>query len=162
MTLDLQRLLESLDIHRVQYVVIGGVAAIAHGSATLTFDLDLCYARDEVNLEQLARALAPFRPRLRGVADDVPFKFDGSTLRNGLNFTLSTDAGDLDLLGEVSGVGTYREVLANSDEIEIYQRKCQVLKLDALIRAKKATGRPKDLNALPELEALLALRNRKS
>ncbi len=155
-------LFELLDHNGVEYVIIGGVAATVHGSATATYDLDLCYSRNDANLERVARALAPLHPHLRGADADLPFKFDAQTLRNGLNFTLSTDAGDLDLMGEVAGVGAYGAVLANSEDFEIYNRKRHVLKLDALIRAKRAAGRPKDLNALPELEALLALRNRKS
>jgi hypothetical protein len=155
-------LFELLDHNGVEYVIIGGVAATVHGSATATYDLDLCYSRNDANLERVARALAPLHPHLRGADADLPFKFDAQTLRNGLNFTLSTDAGDLDLMGEVAGVGAYGAVLANSEDFEIYNRKRHVLKLDALIHAKRAAGRPKDLNAIPELEALLALRNRKS
>ncbi len=158
MPLDAKKIFDVLDDAGVEYAIIGGIAAIAQGSATLTFDLDLCYARDDNNLERLSRALAPLHPRLRGVKDDIPFSLDVRALRNGLNFTLITDAGDLDLLGEVTGIGNYRQVAAQVDEILAYDRPRRVLTLEALIRAKRATGRQKDLNALPELEALLELK----
>ncbi len=153
-------LIDALDAAGVEFVVIGGVAAVAHGSATATFDLDLCYARDGANLGRLTRALAPLHPYLRGADLGLPFVFDVRAVRNGMNFTLSTDVYDLDLLGEVAGVGSYDKVLAESEGVLIYGREHKVLRLEALIRAKKAAGRQKDLNALPELEALLELKRR--
>lgn len=104
------------------------------------------------------QALTPFRPRLRGVPPDLPFRLDLPTLRAGLNFILTTDLADLDLLGEVLGLGTYEAVQAEAEEIEVYGFPCLVLTLEGLIRTKRATGRPKDLRALYELEALLKLR----
>lgn len=130
---------------------------VAHGAATLTGDVDICYARDPENLDRLARALAPFHPRLRGAPPDLPFRLDLPTLRAGLTFTLTTDLADIDLLGEVLGLGMYEAVYAVSEEIEVYGFPCSVLTLEGLIRAKRAAGRPKDLRALYELEALLAL-----
>src|SRR6266571_3663750 len=94
----------------LDFVIVGGVAATLHGSAFQTFDLDICYGRDAQNLERLARVLAPFHPGLRGAPSGIPFIWDGHTLRNGLNFTLSTDLGDIDLLGEIAGIGGFREV----------------------------------------------------
>ena len=155
-----KEIIDALDTERVEYVTIGGVAAVAHGSATATFDLDLCYARDDLNLERLVHALVPLHPCLRGADAGLPFVFDMRTLRNGMNFTLSTDVYDLDLLGEVTGVGNFDKVCAESEKVLIYGREHRILGLDALIRAKKAAGRPKDLNALPELEALLELKRR--
>ncbi len=160
MPLDAKKLFDTLDREGVKCVIIGGMAAIAHGSASATFDLDLCYARDDMNLEHLERALAPLHPRLRDVPANVAFVLDARTLRNGLNFTLSTDAGDLDLMGEVAGIGSYEQAVANSETIIIYSRPRSVLTLEALIRAKRVAGRSRDLQALPELEALLELRKR--
>lgn len=158
MNIEFERLLQRLYEARVKFVLIGGLAAIAHGATTLTGDIDICYARDQENLEHLAQALAPFHPRLRGVPPDLPFRLDLPTLRAGLNFTLTTDLADLDLLGEVLGLGTYEAVRAVAEEIEVYGFPCLVLTLEGLIRAKRATGRPKDLRALHELEALLELK----
>jgi predicted nucleotidyltransferase len=151
-------ILKRFNEFKVKYVLIGGGAAIAHGSAYVTADADICYARDEENLQRLAAALQPLHPKLRGAPEGLPFKLDASTLNVGLNFTLTTDLGDLDLLGEVAGLGTYEAVSQSSDEVNSYGVQCRVLSLEGLIKAKRAAGRPKDQLILPELEALLELR----
>jgi predicted nucleotidyltransferase len=156
--LKVEDLLKELNRLGVEFVIIGGMAAVAHGSAYLTMDLDLCYSRTRENLEKLAEALASFQPSLRGAPPDLPFRLDAATLRSGMNFTLSTNFGDLDILGELSGLGGYAEALLFSEEIELYGMRCRVLTLEGLIKTKKATGRPKDLMILPELEALLEIR----
>jgi hypothetical protein len=92
------------------------------------------------------------------VPPDLPFRLDLPTLRAGLNFTLTTDLADLDLLGEVLGLGGYAAVAAASEEIEMSGLRYSVITLEGLIRAKRAAGRPKDLRALYELEALHTLR----
>lgn len=158
--LDIKKILGILEDYRVRYIVIGGTAAIAQGSVNLTFDLDICYARDKDNLENLAKALSGFHPTLRGAPKDLPFTFDVRTLENGLNFTLSTDVGDIDLLGKVQDLGYYNEVLKYSEILELYGIKCYVLTLEGLIKAKKSLARPKDLHVLTELEALLQIRNK--
>jgi hypothetical protein len=109
---DLERLLLALTEAGVEFVVIGGVAMVLRGSSRVTMDLDVCYARDRENLRRLASALAPFRPRLRGAPAELPFLCDERTLASGLNFTLATDLGDVDIMGEVPGVGGFREVEA--------------------------------------------------
>jgi hypothetical protein len=100
----LEQLLHTLHAAGVKFVLIGGLAAIAHGAETVTGDVDICYARDRDNPGRLVQALASFHPRLRGVPPDLPFRLDLPTLRAGLNFTLTTDLADLDLLGEVLGL----------------------------------------------------------
>ena len=143
-----------LSAAQVRFVIVGGLAVTLHGSSYVTFDLDFCYARDRENLSRLAQALRPYNPRLRGAPADLPFRFDEDTLRGGLNFTLNTDLGDLDLLGEVSGIGDYAAALAASAPVELFGISFDVLTLEALIISKRAAGRPKDLQVLPELEAL--------
>ena len=152
---DFRGLLEALAGHEVEYVLIGGVAARIHGSARLTQDLDLVYSRTPENLERLVRALAGHRPYLRGAPPGLPFRWDAKTLRMGLNFTLVTTLGDIDLLGEVVGGGTYEELLPRSSEFQILGLTCRCVDLPTLIRIKRAAGRPKDLEALAELEAIL-------
>lgn len=98
----LARLLNVLSDAKVSFVVVGGYAATLQGSTYLTQDLDICYERTSENLQRLAGALAPLHPRLRGAPDGMPFVLDQHTLKQGMNFTLETDAGDLDLLGELS------------------------------------------------------------
>ena len=139
----------------VDFVVIGGWAAIFHGSAHVTNDLDICYSRDSENLRKLAAALAPYHPRPRGFPDHLPFVWDFTTLANGTVFTLATDLGIIDLLAEVTGIGSYNDVRAASLEVDAFDRRIKALNLQALIQSKKAVGRPKDLLILPELEGLL-------
>jgi hypothetical protein len=138
----------------VEFVVVGAYAAVAQGSSQITRDLDICYQRSRDNLNRLAAALAPYHPRLRGAPDGVPFFLDQCTLSQGMNFTLETDLGDIDL----SGVGQFREVASDAICVPLHGVSCRVASLDAIIRSKRAAGRPKDLVALPELEALKELR----
>ena len=154
---DFERCFKVLLDGEVEFVIIGGVAMYAHGSAQLTRDLDICYERSRENIERLAAALSPYHPRLRGVREDVTFHLDASTITNSMNFTLTTDLGDLDLIGEVAGLGQYDRVRASSIALELFGRSCKVLSLDGLIQAKRATGRSRDAAALPELEALREL-----
>lgn len=146
--------LKALSEAGVEFVVIGGVAIAAYGSAYVTFDLDVCYRRTPENIQRLKNALAPHHPRLRGASPDLPFRLDVPTLSRGLNFTLTTDLGDLDLFGEVPGIGSFDAVLTRCRVIELFGRRCSVLSLDGLIASKRAAGRPRDLAVLPELEAL--------
>ena len=143
-----------------RFVIIGGQAAVFQGSSYLTVDIDFCYSRDNENLENIVNALRPFHPYLRGADKDLPFIFDTKTLKMGLNFTFTTDIGDIDLLGEVSGLGSYNDVIKYSDSLEIYGMKCNVLSLEGLIKTKKASGRPKDWILLKELEAIKEIRER--
>jgi hypothetical protein len=156
--MDFEKAIAVLADARVQFVVIGGAAMMAHGSAQVTQDLDVCYERSTENLRRLVGALTPYHPRLRGVPAGLPFRFDEETVQRGLNFTLITDLGDLDLLGEVAGLGFYPAVLAASELVEFSGKEWRILSLDGLIKAKRAAGRPRDLTALPELEALRELR----
>ena len=138
----------------VEFVVVGGLSAFFHGSSRLTFDLDICYARTSANLRRLVAALAPFHPRPRGFPADLPFLWDETTLRNGGLFTLTTDLGDIDLLAELGGVGTYEEALARSVRIEAFDREFSTLDLSSLLDSKRAAGRPKDQLDIAELEAI--------
>jgi hypothetical protein len=121
-------------------------------------DIDFCYSRRSDNLKRLNQALAPYHPRLRDLAPDLPFVWDEVTLRNGTLFMLATDLGAIDLLAEVSGIGDYDCVKAGSVLRPAFDRQIWVLDLPSLIQAKRAAGREKDLRTLPELEALLDAR----
>jgi len=138
----------------VRFVVIGGVALNLQGHTRATEDFDVCYARDRDNFEALARALSEFHPRLRGAPEGLPFVFDARTIKAGLNFTLSTDLGPIDLLGEVTGLGGYSAVDAVADEFPLFGHKVLVLNLEGLERSKKAAGRPKDLVDLGSIAEL--------
>lgn len=149
--------LEALAARRVRFVVIGGVAANARGSPSVTYDTDVCYARDPENLERLVVALKDIHTKLRGAPEDVPFLLDAKTLKMGGNFTFSTDAGSLDILAFPSGIpGGYEELNRTADPIDFGGFRVKVASIDDLIRMKRAAGRPKDLI---EVEVLGALRD---
>jgi predicted nucleotidyltransferase len=155
---DFGRLLAALASHQVEFVIIGGLAVITHGHVRATADVDVCYARSPENHRRLVAALAPLHPRLRGAPPELPFVWDERTLKNGLNFTLTTDLGDIDLLGEVTGVGGYANLALSAEELDLYGQRLRLIDLDTLITAKAATGRAKDLL---DLEALRQLRQHK-
>jgi hypothetical protein len=157
---DFGGLLRALRGGGVEFIVVGGVAGAAHGLARATYDLDVVYARSPSNLERLVAAVGPLSPYLRGAPPGLPFRFDAETLRRGLNFTLSTSLGDLDLLGELTGGGGYADLVSDSVEAEAYGVTCRFLGLERLIAVKRAAGRPKDLEAIAELEALKEERDR--
>ena len=138
----------------IEFVVIGGVALRTHGSSYLTQDLDICYSRTRANLEKIAETLRPINPRPRGFPDELPFAWDWTTLQNGTNFTFKTSLCDIDLLGEVPGIGAYEEVLANSLTVDFEGVPVRVLSIDGLIKAKETAGREKDKAGLNELYAL--------
>ncbi|MHB8510622.1 MAG: hypothetical protein ACYDCC_00420 [Actinomycetota bacterium] len=139
----------------MRFVLIGGLAANVLGSPSLTFDIDVCYARDEENLHRLAEALEGLAARLRGAPTGLPLIIDAHTLRNGLNFTFQTVAGALDCLGEPAGTKGFEELERSARKFELMGVVVLVASLDDLIRMKEAAGRPKDRI---ELEILGALR----
>jgi len=148
--------LRTLQQHGVRFVVIGGVAGRLWGSPTMTNDTDICYARDQANLERLADALGELHARLRGVDDDVPFRLDARSLANGQNFTFTTTDGPLDVLGMPAGVDGFEELSRNAVEFDVGEGMIlRVCDLDDLIRMKRAAGRAKDRI---ELEVLAAVR----
>jgi hypothetical protein len=153
-------MLQSLLDEKARFVLVGGLAMVVHGSAHVTDDLDICYARDDINLSSVVRALKRFRPRLRGVPPNLPFLWDDQALRMGMNFTLDTELGAIDLLGFVTGIGEYEDVIVHARTASLYGFDVPVLTLDALIKAKEAAGRPKDKLHLLELEEIRKLRDR--
>jgi hypothetical protein len=153
-------LLSALKNEGVSFIIIGGVAATFHGSARLTNDLDVVYERSPENIERLAKALAPLNPYLRGAPRGLPFRFDPPTIKRGLNFTLTTDLGDLDLLGELTGLGSFAAVARESLEATLFGSTYLFINLEGLIRSKRAAGRAKDLEVVAELEAIREERDR--
>ena len=140
---------------QVDFILIGGLAANAHGSARVTTDVDVSYARTAPNLTRLVKALKPVKPYLRGAPPGLPFEWSVATVRAGLNFTLMTSDGAVDLLGQIVGGGTYEDLLPHSSTHRAFGREIRILDLPWLIRVKRAAGRPKDLETIAELEALL-------
>ena len=152
--IDFKRLLHALDAAKVEFVIVGGVAATLYGSSRLTSDLDIVYSRTKDNIKRLVEALKPLKTYLRGAPAGLPFRFDEATVRAGLNFTLTTEAGPLDLLGEIAGGFTYDVLRKRCEAYDLYQRRFRVIDLDALIENKIAAGWPKDLEVVAELEVI--------
>lgn len=153
-TSPLEPFVELFDRHRVEYVIIGGMAEVLHGGLRPTYDVDLCYRRSKENLERLASALQELRPSLRGAPKELPFRPDPRTLEAGTNFTFDTDAGALDLLGWVEPIGDFEKVAAESVTLPFGARSVRALSVDALIRIKQHIRRPKDQASLAELLAI--------
>jgi predicted nucleotidyltransferase len=149
----LQRLVEG----GVDFVVVGGVAAVVHGSAAFTQDLDISYAPEQENLDRLGRVLVELGARLRGVTDDVPFVPDGQTLRRTRVLTLETPLGLIDLLAQPDGAPLYGRLRDRAILQDVAGVQVRVASLEDLIAMKKAAGRPKDLVAVEELEAIRRL-----
>jgi hypothetical protein len=153
---DFAGLLRALGEAGVEFIMVGGAAATAHGSARLTLDLDVVYSRQTDNLHRLVRALAPHSPYLRGAPPGLPFRWDLSTLQRGLNFTLVTSLGAIDLLGEIAGGGAYENLIGDTIALDVFGIKCRCLSLKCLIQVKRAAGRPRDFEVIAELESILA------
>jgi hypothetical protein len=148
---------------KVRFIVVGGLAAAAHGSSRVTNDLDICYdALDRDNLVALAKRLSRWKAYPRGVETGLPFIMDDRTLRGAPMLTLTSTEGDIDVMNRIGGIGPYAEVRKHSEKVTALGVSFRVLDLPSLIKAKRAAGRPRDFEHLPELEALLALSKRKS
>lgn len=148
--------------HKVEFVVIGGIAGQLWGSPTITQDLDICHAREKANLERLAAALRELKAKLRGVEEEVPFLLDARTLFNGDSFTFVTAFGALDCLATPSGTNGYVDLKQAAEARPVGGgRKVWVSSIDDLIRMKRAASRRKDLLDLEHLGALRDERDRR-
>ena len=150
------RALRTLTRHDVRYVVIGGLGARLHGSPSVTNDTDVCCQRTPANLERLAAALRQLHAGLRDADADAPFQLDAKTLAAGDHFTLTTDAGNLDILGTPAGVDGFDALEREATVFTIDSLTIAVASIEDLISMKRAAGRPKDLI---EVEVLGALRD---
>jgi hypothetical protein len=150
----LQRLIE----HRVEFVVIGGYAAVIHGAIDVTKDLDICCRFSEENLLRLQEALDPLHPKFRMVLQDRPLDLRTKTQVPWRNLYLDTDNGVLDCLGEVLAVGDFDAVHAGSELVETSFGNFRVLDVPTLLRAKEAVGRPHDLRTAVQLRCVLDAR----
>lgn len=146
---------ETLVRHSVEFIIIGGVAAIVLGVPSITNDFDVCYRRTKENMDRLATALRELDARLRGFDPSLPFILDGATLRNGDTFTFETTFGPFDCLGNPSGTTGYADLVRAASKMDFGNGvHALVCSLDDLIRMKRAAGRPKDLNTIEQLMGL--------
>lgn len=139
----------------VEFVLVGGLAGVAHGSSYPTEDVDVCHSRERANLDRLATVLARLGARLRGAPADVPFLLDGATLAAGANFTFQTTIGSIDILGDPLGSAGYADLASRASVIEVAGQRVFVVALTDLIAMKEAAGRPKDLLMAGEYRAIL-------
>lgn len=160
-SLQLEPLLQTLDRHGVDFVVVGGVAGLAYGSAYPTYDFDIAYSRDAANLGRLVAALADIGVSLRGAPPDLPFQLDAQTLVNGANFTFDTEFGSFDILGDVAGIKSYESLRRKSKFKRIAGVDVRVASLDDLISMKRAANRVKDRLMALEYVELTNLHRRK-
>ena len=154
--LDAPALLEVLERHRVQYVVVGGFAAELHGSVRRTVDIDVVPRTTADNLERLAAALREVKARIRiaGLPEGLPFSPAGEAMVGMTMLNLVTTHGELDLNFTPSGTAGYEELHTDATTFDVGRVRVQVASLADVIRSKTAAGRPKDFDALPELHQL--------
>ena len=149
------KLLAGLVLADVEFVVVGGLAAVAHGSATVPESLEICYERSGSNVSRLAKVLKKWKSYPRGVRAGLPFFMNKRQMRVTPVMTLTTRRGSIDLLDLVQGVGDYGECLKRSDAIEAFELPLRVLNLEALVESRRSGGRLKYREELPELERLM-------
>jgi hypothetical protein len=145
-------LLQRLLTEKVEFVLVGGLAAIAHGSATTTHDADVCVRFDETSVRGILRALAGLNPRHRMTPQKLPLGDDPLRYVGNRNLYVVCDEGIIDFLGELTGVGDFARINASAVEMQVSTFSCRVISLDDLILSKRSVGRPKDKQVARELE----------
>jgi len=153
--MDLERIVECLLGSGLEFVIIGGYAAVVHGAIDVTRDIDICCRFDDDSLARLQGALAPLNPKHRLTLHDAPLDLQPGRNPPWRNLYLRTDAGIVDCLSEVLGVGGFDQVLAGSVSKRTSMGDLRVLDIPTLIQAKLAVGRPHDLRAAVQLRCLL-------
>jgi len=153
-----ERILDVLVAHGVQFVLIGGLAAVAHGSPLLTEDVDVTPEVSERNLDRLAQALRRLDARVRhpDIPEGLPFAWDATSLASAISWNLTTPHGDLDISFTPAGTAGYASLISESRPFSFRGVTVQLANLDAVVRSKAAADRPKDRRALPVLRELLA------
>jgi hypothetical protein len=147
-------LLSRLREQNVEFVIIGGVCGVLHGASLVTLDLDICCRFSRENLRRIEAAVKDLHPRHRLTANKLPFELTDELCDSLKNIYLNTDLGILDCLSEVAGIGNYEQVLRQSVSHSLSYGEFRMLSLDALIAAKSAVGREKDLDAVRLFQAI--------
>lgn len=154
MVQDDKALLQRLQQHGVDFVIIGGVCGVMHGVSLVTIDLDVCCRFSTDNLYRILEAFRDLHPYHRLAANKLPFELTDELCSRLKELYLQTDWGTLNCLGEVAGIGTYDAVLERSVVFKLSYGKFRTLSLDAAIASKEAVGRPRDLEAARQLRAI--------
>src|SRR5215211_2820643 len=147
-------LLSRLKQHNVEFVIIGGVCGVMHGVSMVTQDLDVCSRFTSENLRRVEAAVKDLHPHHRLAANKLPFELTDDLCSRLKNLYLQTDLGKLDCLGEVAGLGGYEDVFKRSVVYSLSYGEFRILDIDALIAAKEAAGRPRDLEMARLLRAI--------
>jgi predicted nucleotidyltransferase len=161
-TASLVEVAEVFSRHRVEYLVIGGQAAILHGAPLPTQDIDICYQRTSENLERLADALAEIRPALYGASPELPLVFDVPSLAMPTILKFHSEFGPIDLFAEVEPLGIYECLVGRAGGFELKGVPVPAIGLDDLIAVKSHTRRPTDHAAISQLERIKSLRDEKN
>jgi predicted nucleotidyltransferase len=154
MKTDFKALLSKLIDHDFEFILIGGFAATSYGSNYVTQDLDVCAVLSPANIELLRKILVDLHPKHRLTVDKLSFLDIPQDLNGINNLYLQTDAGLLDLVSDVIGVGNYEAVSKSAVEVQIFGRKCKIISLEDLIKSKLTLKRDKDLLVAKELEVI--------
>lgn len=158
MTPDFSQLIVKLVDAGFEFVIIGGYAAVTHGSSRVTRDIDVCAVLTPENVQVLRQALAEWNPRHRMTAQRLSFLQHPSSDLPLKNLYLQTDVGVIDILTSVLGVGDFARLKENAEDLEIDGRRCWVISLEDLITAKEAVGREHDIQTAKELRIIAAKR----
>lgn len=152
---NLKALLERLMAHGVDFVLIGGFAAIVHGCTLVTQDLDICAAITETEVAKLREALKDLHPKHRMNPNAKHSFLDyPADIRGTNNLYLETDLGVLDILSQSNPAGNFEEIKSRSIEILLYGKKCRIISIDDLISIKESMKRPKDIQTAHELKII--------
>lgn len=160
MSSDLYNLLERLSKADVDFVLIGGFAGVTHGCTMVTRDIDICCDFKPANLLKLQKALAQLHPVHRMTPNRISLELTEKNCRDLKNLYLDTDLGQLDCIGFVQGVGDFETVKARSQSVSVAGRGYFILDIDALISSKKSMDRPRDKEAVMQLESIKELRRK--
>jgi hypothetical protein len=148
-------IIEKLAKGKIKFILIGGFAGIAHGGTYVTQDVDICLDFSIDNLMALQEILKDIHPVHRMTPKRLILELTAQNCANLNNLYLDTDMGQLDCLGYVKGLGKYKDIESLSEIRDIGNGlKIRILAIDALIKTKKSMNRPKDREALLELEAI--------
>jgi hypothetical protein len=151
----LNRLIEILSDADIDFVIVGGFAGMLHGSSLVTRDLDVCAVLSRENVAKLRETLRELNPTHRQTPQRLSFLDNPAPDVDLRNLYLETTLGPVDILSSIKGVGDFARVREASVEIELFGKRCRVISIEDLIRAKESLARPKDLLAVEELRAIL-------
>jgi predicted nucleotidyltransferase len=152
---ELNQLLQRLAEAKIDFVIVGGFAAMLHGSSLLTRDLDVCAILTSENVEKLREVFRELHPVHRMTSPRISFLDNPDSGIPLNNLYLQTDLGPLDLLSKITGVGDFERVRAASIQVELFGQTVNVMAIEDLIQAKQAIGREKDWLAVKELRAIV-------